>query len=624
MGAIWSIALVACALLFPRPGGWTVDDGVKQIAASSGEGVWAETVQDGKVRSQMDDPAKFPPLQPSFAQRVEQGFALGFSPLTRALFHWLGEEMLLLHVVMALVVIGLWLCFEAVGFSSAFLLLPLTFYGLVPWEHGLSWLLLWPMVWSVVVHTSLNPPVHGGRMFSAGVAAAVAMLLRPETVVLVVLLSAYLLFRGRRRETILLAAGCVITMGLFGLVHVLTAQQTIFAHFQLNLREGRFFTNWASDRGNILYELLASMDRHSAWSVTLLALFVAGVVALWWGESRRARAISVIGIVALAAWVSGLQWRLWSQPLPPVGLLGANSLFVAMPWIAVLLFPPYRARHSFILFALGTAVMFLILPVWEGVHWGPRLLLFLAPLLVIDLFATKRAQSKLFYVLLAITLLQTLSSGVLVYARDKELADRHQRLESKLGAVVLCPNMSQCVDLAPFWKGREFFTTAAPRELRQLLIEFREQGLDTCWLHLKALDPLYVKSFPQALPVWPHRMTVFQAGTLYKTQWRVYELVMNRQDTTWSEVLQAEAGALLREGKAGSALTLQREAAELTPGSASAHHNLALILADLGEMNEARAEAARALDLDSTLTEASRLWEDLKAENADTIAVEAR
>jgi tetratricopeptide (TPR) repeat protein len=209
---------------------------------------------------------------------------------------------------------------------------------------------------------------------------------------------------------------------------------------------------------------------------------------------------------------------------------------------------------------------------------------------------------------------------VLAYARNDELADRQHLLRGKLGNVVICAGFRQCADLAALWKDREFFATENRRELRELLIQFREIGVDTCWLHLEAHDRLYVEAFPDAKPVWPHRMTVLNAGSLYKTQWRVYELVVNAQDTAWTGILQAEAGSLLKEDRAEAALKLQREAVDLSPESASAHHNLALILSQLGQINEARTEVVRALDLDPSLKEAERLQEALSDSGGGTPA----
>jgi tetratricopeptide (TPR) repeat protein len=173
--------------------------------------------------------------------------------------------------------------------------------------------------------------------------------------------------------------------------------------------------------------------------------------------------------------------------------------------------------------------------------------------------------------------------------------------------------MSQCVELAPLWHGAEFFMASSPRELRQLLIEMRFANVDTVWLHLEAHDSLYITAFPAGKPVTPIQMDVIQTRSFYKTWWRIYELVMNRKDSRWAGILESEAGALMRDHQAENALRLQREAVEIAPHSAESRSNLALILAEVGRRDEARAEARAALEMDSTLTEPVRLLELLSA-----------
>ncbi len=614
IGSVWAVALVVMALLLPRPGGWTIDDGVKRIAATVGHGFWAEQVPDGPLRASLDDPAAFPPLDSPFAERVPGGFTIGFSPLTRAWFHVFEAHDLALRLAIALAAILLWAVLEMNGFALAFLLLPLTFYGLTPWEHGWSWLLLWPLVWVTLVRPSSKSTWN----FVAGLLAAPAMLLRPETSVLVVAMIGYLVYRKQYRSLLLLFSGGALALLSHALLHTVTGSEPLLAQVQLNLARIHSVTGWLHGRVDTFYALFFRMDRQPGLSWAMLATFVLAVVLIGWHERRPRRAFLVTGIVLLTAWTVVLQYRVWSHPLPPYIIMMGNSLFTALPWTAVLVRPPYRGRTALLLAIVCAVVVAFVTPVWNGVHWGPRLLLFVAPLLVVDLYQTKRARGWMFAALLGVAAVQTLSSAVLVYARDKELADRNQRLSQKLGRVVVCSHSTQCADLAPLWPGREFFTANDRRALRQLLIQFRERDVDTCWLHLAAQDPLYVETFPEGKPVWPHRMTVLNAGTLYKTQWRVYELAVNAKDSSWAGVLQAEAGALLRENRLEEALELQREAVTITPDSADVHHNLALILSSLGQREEARTEVARALELDEELMAAQRLRAELNRRRTET------
>jgi tetratricopeptide (TPR) repeat protein len=222
----------------------------------------------------------------------------------------------------------------------------------------------------------------------------------------------------------------------------------------------------------------------------------------------------------------------------------------------------------------------------------------------------------LFTSLIALTFVQALGAAVLVYARADEMEQRVRSVDAKAGNVIVCATRSQCVDLAELWNGREFFAAGTPRELKQFLIEMRAQNVDTVWLHLDAYDSLYIKTFPETKPVWPYRMTVIQSGHLYKTWWRIYELVINRNDKTWGSVLEDEAGYSAGEERFQDALTLQKEVVQLWPDSAKSHSNLAVLYAQLNRRDDAIASAQTAIELNPALTEPRRLLEALTDSSA--------
>lgn len=305
-------------------------------------------------------------------------------------------------------------------------------------------------------------------------------------------------------------------------------------------------------------------------------------------------------------------FRLWSNPLPPLYLLHSGSLLVALPWVILLLLPPYRNRPAFWIGAVIILLAIFCAPLSQGVHWGPRLLLFAVPLLLIDLYKSGRAKGWLFNSLLILTLAHTADSGLLVYARASESHEHAKIIDSKLGDVVVCPTRSQCLNLAPLWGEREFFVASTARELRQLLIEFRSVEVDTVWLHLDVFDPLYVTVFPDENPVvWPYRMTIVQSGQIYKSRWRLYELVMNRKDTRWGKILDEEAGYLMGDGNWEQALRLEEEAKQLLPLSAKIRSNLAAALSMMNRNDEAIDQARIALELDSELKEPALLLQNL-------------
>lgn len=243
-------------------------------------------------------------------------------------------------------------------------------------------------------------------------------------------------------------------------------------------------------------------------------------------------------------------------------------------------------------------------------------MLFIVPLLIIDLYRSQRARGWAFGVLLVITLIQSVSSAGVAYARARETSDRVVLAREKLGNPVICPTESQCADLAPLWMDREFFRTVNPRELRRLLCEMRLARLDTVWLHVGANDPLFDQAFPDAKPAVPVRITFLQAKAFYTTQWRIYELALTAGDSLWSELFEKSAGEWLAESGTDDALRFQREAVRLMPLTAERHQNLAVILAQLGKTADARIAAETALALNPNLEEPRRLLNLLETPNS--------
>jgi hypothetical protein len=611
---VWAVIVVFGSLWLPSTGSWTIDDEVKLIAARQGLGVFAESIPDGDVRSRLEDPSLWPPIRPPFASRIPGGFAVGFSPWSRALFKLLyGAGFWAYRLIPALVVIGLLALFERRGLKWAFLLMPLTFYGLVPWEHALSWLLLWPSVWWAFSDSN-RTDVQWRSSMVAGVMLTGSVLLRPETSVIAVVVVAFSLWNRRWNALLIFCSAAAISAGLLFAWQRVAASQPALVQINLNLLARSASTNHSvSFRWlEALYGLLLRMDLNNWASATLLSLLACGSFLILRAQKQKTKAHLGLGIICLALWFALYTYRLWSAPLPTLALRGMNSLFAALPWVVLLLMPPYRKRPAFLAATIATVAIAVLAPIWEGVHWGPRLLLGVVPFLILDLYHSGRARGWAFTIFLILTAAQTANSALLIYARARETAIRNQIVETKSGSPIICPTMSQCMDLAPLWNNREFFTAYNPRELRQLLIELRFTGVDTVWLHLDARDSLYVLTFPTARPVWPHHMTLIKAHSLYTTWWRLMELVINRNDSLWAGILEGEAGQLLLEGHPEAALRLEREAVTVTPEVASVHSDLALILSQLGQTGEAREEANRALGFNADLEAPRRLLEMLE------------
>ncbi|MFZ5432800.1 MAG: tetratricopeptide repeat protein [Calditrichota bacterium] len=615
IGIVWALVLLTLAVTWPPFGSWTIDDGVKRLAAQEGTGLWAEQIPDGPLRSQLAHPDANVPLHPPFAEREPGSQVLGFSPWTRILFKGIfaGGE-LLWKLIPAIIAILVWISFEIAGFPFAFLLMPLSFYGLVPWEHGLSWLLLWPAVWLAFAkqnHTS------GSMLFGSGLLLAMAAALRPETLLLIPAVAIYYLVSRSRRGALWMMGGTIFGLAALWSWYALTGGQSALIQFSLNLAGSEFTVGaWLRHRLEAIYTLFIRADYKLGLSLIIFVCFTAGGITLIRGEQKKSRLLFVLGLLLLASGTIWFQFRLWRSPVPVLTMMYANSLIVAMPWVLLLMVPPWRwlVAGGFAAALLINVILFT--PVWEGVHWGPRVMLFIVPLLIIDLYRSQRARGWAFGVLLVITLIQSVSSAGVAYARARETSDRVVLAREKLGNPVICPTESQCADLAPLWMDREFFRTVNPRELRRLLCEMRLARLDTVWLHVGANDPLFDQAFPDAKPAVPVRITFLQAKAFYTTQWRIYELALTAGDSLWSELFEKSAGEWLAESGTDDALRFQREAVRLMPLTAERHQNLAVILAQLGKTADARIAAETALTLNPNLEEPRRLLNLLETPNS--------
>jgi hypothetical protein len=599
-GLAWAILMIALAWRMPMFSSWTIDDGVKRIAAASGQGLWHESIPAGPLRALLRDPDSFSALQPPFAISHHGTLTVGFSPLARLYFAQLsrlGDFGWRFATVIAAVIC--WLVMERSGIRWAFLLLPLTFYGLIPWEHGLSWLLLWPSLWWTFGQGQVQP-IRPVVWMMAGCLWTMAFLLRAETLISGLIIVGFLLWKRRIRNAVWLAAGGIAWLLVFLAAFMRTSKGDPWIQLHLNSLNSPAWPGlvpWLAARGETVYGLLLRSGGNTAASLLIIGLIFAGIYLIWRVENKQNPVAYAPGLFMLLIAFSFYQYRLWASPFPPLALMEGNSLFICIPWALMALLPPYRRRPAAWAAAAGVMITVLMTPVWEGVHWGPRLLLWILPLLAIDLFQSRRTHGILFFSLLLFTLGQTVSGAVLVHARNQEIAIRCRLTAPKMRTPVICPTMSQCADLAPLWHGREFFTAANPQELRDLLTELRAARVDTIWLHTDARDPLYEQTFPQGTPVTPLHITFLQAKTLYTTQWRLLELAMNRGDSAWAPLLESQAGRSLREGNLAEALQLQREVINLAPKSAQAHHNLALLLWQNGQPEEAEIEAHCALQL---------------------------
>lgn len=588
------------------PGTWTIDDAIKGIAATKGEGIWGSPIPNGELRHALPDETAFPVLVPPFAESIDSGVNPGFSPYARA---WAGVESLFSRKVFiylsVLIAIGAgWLLYYW-GLEWGFLFLPLTFYGLVPWEHGFALLLSLPAVILAYQRERGSP----GIVAVSAVLLAFAIALRIEHGILALLILIALVLQRRMRETLAYAGALLIGLGV---LMELPGRADFFRQSSLNhgLAAWQDTSGYLSTRWQAIYDTLFAVGPNPLLSVTMLVVLA---VSLWLlNRTTNSKVLSVLGWSGVVLFTGVALRVIWGAPSPMMSLLTCGSLFFALPWVMLLVISKNAWKTKAMAYAIAALVLgVMLIPISTGVHWGPRLLLFAGPLLLIAFYQANLARERAFAAVVVLSLIQTASSATLVHARYVESSQHITRIAPHAGSPMITTTRAQAIDLYPLWQEHEFFTASTPDELRRLLVQFYMQKQDSAWLHLEVTDSLFIQTFPQNKPVWPHRMSVVNCGGLWRTQWRLYQLVMNRADPEWIPLLETEAVRAMRAGDNRRALFLQENALVLNPARAESHSNLALLLARLNKHEEAQRAVGRALELDSTLASARELARQL-------------
>lgn len=602
---LWSVLMLVIAFV-SLPGTWTIDDAVKGIAATKGQGLWGTPILNGELRHALSDESAYPVLVPPFADIIEGGVNPGFSPYARA---WAGLESVfsrkaLIYLSVVVAIATGWLLYYW-GLEWGFLFLPLTFYGLVPWEHGLALLLSIPAVILAFQRDKSSP----GILAISGALLALAVALRIEHGILALLVLTALILQKRTRESLAYAATFFIGLGV---LMELPGRADFFRQSSLNhsLAAWQDLSGYLGTRGQAISDTLLAIGPNPLLSITMILVLAVSVWLL--NRSTVSRVTTALGWIGVV-WFAVVALRVvWGALSPVLSLLTCGSLFFALPWVMLLIVSKKAWKTKAMAYAIAALVLgVLLIPISSGVHWGPRLLLFASPLLLLAFYQANLVRERAFAAVIVLSLIQTASSATLVHARFVESSEHITRIAPHAGSPMITTTRAQAIDLYPLWQDYEFFTAATPDELKRLLVEFYLLQQDSAWLHLEVTDSLFIQTFPKNKPVWPHRMSVVNCGSLWRTQWRLYQLVMNRADPEWIPLLETEAARAVQSSDNRRALFLQDAALVLNPALAEAHSNLALLLARMNKPDEARQAVARALELDSTLLPARELARQL-------------
>ncbi len=479
--AIAVVAAVYLLIILASPQGfWVIDEGNKYI--------WAQNFAETGSLMLEDIAAEVSPghsaFRRPFSVTVDDGSrqVSTFSPLFLIIdapfAAWGGLKLALMIPLLA----GLGLILAArrlalnlgLPFNFCTILLlglcsPLLFYSLTLWEHGLA-----VLIGLAALNTALSAGDSAMRRILAGVMFALAVYIRPETAVFA--LGAWIfLIRGRGS---VLIGGLVGVAALAGINWILTG----------SLIPLQIAANYAWKWGDIsLAELLTSriesfyallLEGSRLWYLAALLIASAGAYFFLPGVIKFAFPLTSIVLVVVSFFDS----------TPFFNLIHRNSLLYCAPlFFVVIAFKPESERGvSFKRLIIFTALLTpLIAPVFGGIHFGPRLLLAIVPLLGIASTAYIRQESEsgsvfradAVYALILAQVLVTIWGVSLLQGRRKANFDRTQALLEKSKNSIVTRQWWLQQEMPELYQKRDFYLVDTSVELKKMLIDYYIGGV---------------------------------------------------------------------------------------------------------------------------------------------------
>jgi|GEM_PF-1609616 len=474
------IALLYLILLLASPSGfWIIDEGNKYLWAENFSSTGSLKLADHSGAVSPGHSSFRPPF--SIPAKDNAGQITVFSPLfivlisplvkiggwkAAALFPLL-STLLLLHLCKILAgrlqIEYRWYTTLLLGAAS-----PLLFYSITLWEHTLALALL---LGGLIL--ALPEDQNKRHSFYAGILFALAFYLRPETGIFALTLWIFLtswkksvIFGGITTLILLIPFNWLLTGSPIPLQ---TTANFITRWSELSAGQ------WLITRLDAIYALL--LQSSDLWYLSIIPiisllcfLFLPGVFKLLFPLS-----LLVLGVVN------------WFNPDPFLDLgEHASMLYTAPVFLLPLLAKPENAAGKKIRLALLIAVPLVILslPVYKGIHFGPRLLLTLIPLggiLFTPYIARLYKTGQIFRFdaligLLAFQIFITAWSVDLLFTRRAANLDRQEILLSKSNPALVTLQWWLPQEIPALHRQRECFTVDNELDFRIMLLDFYRKG----------------------------------------------------------------------------------------------------------------------------------------------------
>jgi len=273
---------------------------------------------------------------------------------------------------------------------------PLLFYSLTLWEHSLA---MAAVALSFALVSQPADGIEGKKRWEpilAGFLIAVAAAFRTEALALAVIILPFWRYTERdlfdwRRYLFGLMAG----VALFGLVNCWQTGQFLPLHLSSNLEASRILSIKAMAylRLENLYTLILQGLPDWSWSVILLVPIMLVVFGRSW---RYQKTLSYpMAALVLGVWIYYIHIS-FSAANRAFYTVNSGGMLWVVPLVSLSLLPfRDRLRPHFWWLLWGTSYLFILtvaafFPNTRGVHWGPRFIVCIIPLLLV--YSMTRAQ----------------------------------------------------------------------------------------------------------------------------------------------------------------------------------------------------------------------------------------
>ena len=359
--------------------------------------------------------------------------------------------------------------FDALQMAIFALASPFFFYSLTIWEHGLAILIaLYALLLSFAETSRVKSRIAAGALF------ALSVFIRPEMAIFALCAWLFLL----KRKIGFLYGAFAGTLILIAVNFILTGYPlplNIIANFHIKFT-GAGIADIVLSRLDSIYALL--LESSHIWYLSLGIITAAVTFFILPGVCKFIFPIALL-VAVIASFFD-------SAPFFHIGQ--RNSLLYTAPFYFVSLFLASKGKieKDFKVFAFAVILLTILLtPVFRGIHFGPRLLLSILPILALlsagHLNQVRKDSAILkmdaLYALIAVQLLASAASIILLQQRRQANLERYDAIMAQSRPAIISPQWWLQQEIPNLYWKRDFFLIETPLQLKEMLIDYYREGV---------------------------------------------------------------------------------------------------------------------------------------------------